>query len=419
MVKVRFAPSPTGVPHLGNTRTALYNFLFARHHHGQFVLRIEDTDQARLVPGSQDQILEILKFLGLDWDEGPYFQSQRLKLYRDYAHQLVKKGLAYYDDQAIRLKMPPNQTLSWHDLIQGPIEFDSSQINDPVLLKSDGWPTYHLAVVVDDHLMEISHVLRAAEWISSTPKHLFLYQALGWQPPHIGHFSVILGPDKAKLSKRHGAKSILEYRDEGYLPQALLTFMAYLGWTFKDNSQLLTLDQLIDNFDLDQVHKSNPIFDQKKLDYFNATLIRETNTQDLLAQLKPFIPADCPPQLARKILPLVKNRLIKLSQWEPSTAFFYRQPSLEKLPTSPQTSDQLKAAQTLLHQTDTWQAQSLEAKFRQAATERNWLPADWFMLLRLAVTGRSVTPPLFATMEILGKNQVLSRLAHAQNAILQ
>ncbi len=288
-VRVRIAPSPTGIPHIGNTRTALFNYLFDKKNKGQFILMIEDTDRRRLVPGALEKILEILEFLGINWDEGPkkdggfgpYIQSERLLIYRQYAEELIKKGKAYYcfcsserleklklkqkqkkippkydklclnlshreiqkkikngEKPVIRLKVPEGRKISWNDLIQGEIEFDSSSLDDQILLKSDGFPTYHLAVVVDDHLMKITHVLRGAEWISSTAKHLLLYQAFGWKQPVIGHFPIILGPDKSKLSKRHGAKSALDYRDEGYLPEALNNFMAFLGWSYKDNSDL-------------------------------------------------------------------------------------------------------------------------------------------------------------------------------------
>ena len=422
MVRVRFAPSPTGIPHLGNTRTALYNYLFAKHHQGQFILRIEDTDQNRLVPESLDKILEILKFLGINWDQGPYLQSQRLKLYHQYAHQLLDQGLAYQDEGAIRFKVPPGHTLTWQDLIQGQVSFKSDDLTDPVLLKSDGFPTYHLAVVVDDHLMQISHILRAAEWISSTPKHLLIYQALGWAPPQIGHFSVILGPDKTKLSKRHGAKSILDYKDEGYLPDALLTFMSYLGWSYQDNSQLLTLKDLVKHFDLKSVHQQNPIFDQAKLDYFNAKLIRATSAQTLLKLLKPFIPKDCSPALAKKILPLVHERLVKLSQFQPLTAFFYQDITLDKqlllkTTTNLQAQAQLKMTISTLKPVSPWTAKQLEAVLRQLSQNNSFRPGQFFMLLRVAVTGKAITPPLFDTLQVLGKNKTLARLAHAQKLV--
>ncbi len=411
MIRVRFAPSPTGVPHIGNTRTALYNWLFARHNGGKLILRIEDTDQARLVPGSQEKILEILKFLNLSWDEGPYRQSERLALYKKYAQGLVDKGSAYESEGAIRLRVAQDREMVWQDLIQGEIRIKTRGMNDPVLLKSDGFPTYHLAVVVDDHLMEISHILRAAEWISSTPKHLLIYEALGWRPPEMGHFSVILGPDKAKLSKRHGAKSVLDYRDEGYLPQALLTFMAYLGWTYEDNSKLLTLEELIEHFDLKQVHKANPIFDQEKLNYFNGLAIRQMNQMELIKNLRPFVPKDCPEDLVAKILPLVQERLVKLGDWEEMTEFFYRQVKPDK---TVLVKEQLKVSQQLIEGLGDWRAEILEEKFRQEAGARNWQPGQFFAMLRMAVTGRKVTPPLFATMEVVGKREVIKRLENAQ-----
>jgi len=412
MVKVRFAPSPTGVPHIGNTRTALYNWLFARHHDGKVVLRIEDTDRARLVPGSEDKIMEILQFLGITWDEGPHRQSERLNLYKKYAQELVDKGAAYTDEGAIRLKVAQDREMEWQDLIQGEIKIKTEGMNDPVLLKSDGFPTYHLAVVVDDHEMEITHILRGAEWISSTPKHLLLYEALGWEPPQIGHFSVILGPDKAKLSKRHGAKSVLDYRDEGYLPAALASFMAYLGWSYEDNSKLLTLEELIKYFDLKQVHKQNPIFDQKKLDYFNAMAIRQMSREELGEKLKPFVPADCPQDLVGKIIPLIQERLVRLAEFEGLTEFFYRE---VKPDPKMMVIEELAEAMRIVEASETWQAEALEASFRQIAEEKKWKPGQFFMMLRVAITGRTVTPPLFATMEVLGKNVTLSRLAHAKN----
>ncbi|OGY17902.1 MAG: hypothetical protein A2784_01745 [Candidatus Chisholmbacteria bacterium RIFCSPHIGHO2_01_FULL_48_12] len=414
MVRVRFAPSPTGIPHMGNTRTALYNYLWARHNQGNFILRIEDTDQKRFVKGSEAKILEILQFLGLIWDEGPYRQSDRLELYQQYARELVDKGVAYEAEGAIRLRVPPGRDIVWEDLIQGKMTIKTQGMNEPVLLKSDGWPTYHLAVVVDDHLMEISHILRAAEWISSTPKHLLIYEALGWTPPQIGHFSVILGPDKAKLSKRHGAKSILDYRDEGYLPTALLTFMAYLGWSYEDNSKVLTLEELTQRFDLKQVHKANPIFDQKKLDYFNALLIRQMNQTELAAALQPFVPADCPQELVVKIVPLIQERLVRLGEFENLTEWFYREVKPDpKIMVKEQLEESIKVIEGL----GKWENEAMEASFRQVAEEKGWKPGQFFMMLRVALTGRTVTPPLFATMEVLGKQVVLDRLAHAQNTI--
>ena len=473
MIRVRFAPSPTGIPHIGNTRTALYNYLFAKNNSGKFILRIEDTDRSRLVPESLEKILEILQFVGINWDEGPkvggeygpYIQSQRLTIYKQHAKELVKKKHAYYcfcspkrlDDLrklqqkqgkqprydrhclnlppneiaelrktqpfVIRLLVPKNQKITWADLIQGKIEFDSQSIDDQVLLKSDGYPTYHLGVVVDDHFMRISHILRGSEWISSTPKHLLLYQAFSWEPPKIGHFSVILGPDKAKLSKRHGAKSALDYRDEGYLPEALISFMAYLGWSYQDNSELLSLKKLTKLFSLKHIHQTNPIFDLEKLNYFNGKAIRSLSTKQLLTNIKPFIPKDCSPALTQKILPLIQERLVKLSDFETLSSFFYRNIKIDQKLIAKQSkkSDQeITKALKLINshysevQKHDWTAATLELLGRKLVKKSNWNARQLFMTIRVATTGELATPPLFDTLEVLGKQVVIDRLTDAQ-----
>lgn len=437
MVRVRFAPSPTGIPHIGNTRTALFNFLFARHNQGKLILRIEDTDQARLVPGSLEKILEILKIVGITWDEGPYIQSERLKIYKEHALALVKKGAAYYCDcpkgeknchcrhsnlpkvkpYVVRLKVPAEGKTGWQDLIQGRIEFNNSEINDQVLLKSDGYPTYHLAVVVDDHLMKISHILRGVEWISSTPKHLLLYQAFGWPIPQIGHFPVILGPDKAKLSKRHGAKSVLEYQAEGYLPQALVSFMAYLGWSYRDNSQVLTLKELTQLFDIKHIQKGNAIFDLKKLNYFNAKLIRTLPEKQLLQLIKPF------PQYT-KIVPLIIDRLVKLSDIDDQVDYFIKQPEinsaavLEESKMSPKdTKIYLEKVKQTLQLIKVWSQANLEKSLHELQINLKLGPRPAFMTIRLAICGRPATPPLFSVLEVIGKETVIKRLIYAQTAL--
>lgn len=458
-VRVRFAPSPTGIPHLGNTRTALYNFLFARHHHGKLILRIEDTDRERLVPGSLEKILEILKTVGIAWDEGPYVQSERLKIYRDHALQLIKQGQAYYCfcskerleklrgqgyDQrclnlkpaeinsllakktpyVIRLKVPASGVTGWTDLIQGKIEFKNELIDDQVLLKSDGYPTYHLAVVVDDHLMKISHILRAAEWISSTPKHILLYQAFGWKLPQIGHFPVILGPDKAKLSKRHGAKSLLDYQAEGYLPEALLSFMVYLGWSYEDNSKILSLAQLIKLFDLKKVHQANPIFDLQKLDYFNSKLLRLTPVSKLIQLIKPFLKIPVSPAKLAQIIPLVQDRLVKLGDINDLIEYFVQAPKsispalLQESKMSPEaTADYLNKVSEVLKKLSAWTAGDLETSLHQLQQKLNLKPRPAFMTIRVAVTGRSATPPLFDTLAIIGQAEVINRLNYVQKTL--
>lgn len=460
MIRVRFAPSPTGVPHIGNTRTALYNFLFARHHQGKLILRIEDTDRERLVPESLPKILEILKFVGISWDEGPLVQSQRLKIYQEHAEKLVKAGKAYYcfcskerlaklrgkgydgrclklslspneikakkfiSPYVIRLKVPDSGVTAWDDLIQKRIEFKNELIDDQVLLKSDGYPTYHLAVVVDDHLMKISHILRGVEWISSTPKHLLLYQAFGWEIPQIGHFPVILGPDKAKLSKRHGAKSVLDYRDDGYLPEALVTFMAYLGWSYQDNSELLSIERLIDLFDLKHVQSGNPIFDIQKLDYFNAKLIRSLPLPKLIQLIKPFLKIKISNTLMNQILPLIQERLVKLGEINDLVEYFVKQPEIdpkavlkESKMTAEETTNYLAKVAEAVDQVEDWSVANLETKLHQLQEKLNLKPRPAFMTIRLAITGRPATPPLFDVLRVLGKAEVSKRLTYAQKTL--
>ena len=275
MVKVRFAPSPTGIPHIGSTTTALFNFLFARHEKGEFILRIEDTDRKRIVEGAEKAIIEILNWLGLNYDGEPIHQSERLEIYKKHVQELVDKKIAFEKDGAIWVKVPENKQFEWTDIVgQKKISFWGKDVDEFVILKSDGFPTYHLANVVDDHLMGITHVFRGEEWISSTPKHLYLYESFGWTPPHFAHMPVILGPDKTKLSKRHGAKSVLDYRNEGYIQEALLNFMALHGWNPGGDQEKMDMDFMIKNFKLEDINTANPIFDIKKLEWMNGVWIR-------------------------------------------------------------------------------------------------------------------------------------------------
>ena len=347
-VRVRYAPSPTGMPHIGNIRTAMFNWLFARHHGGKFIVRIEDTDQERLVPGAVDGILDGLEWLDIDWDEGPrvggdlgsYFQSERLPLYHAEAERLIQQGDAYrcyctrerltelraeqernklalgYDGRCkhlsdserrtlegegapcvVRFSMPDTGITHLHDLIRDDVEWQNELVDDFVLLKSDGFPTYHLAVVTDDHHMGISHVLRAEEWLSSAPRHLQLYRALGYTPPEHGHLPMILGPDRAKLSKRHGATSILEYRDDGFLPDALRNFMVLLGWSLDDKTEVMPIETIIDNFTLDRVGKPAAIFDREKLSWMNGVYIRDMAPQAVADAMMPFLEKGLPSEL--------------------------------------------------------------------------------------------------------------------------
>ena len=341
-VRVRYAPSPTGQPHIGNIRTALFNWLFARHHGGKFIVRIEDTDQARLVEGSVEAILDGLRWLNIDWDEGPevngphapYEQSNRLEIYQRLSEQLLDQGNAYYchcsreeleqlrranrqsgsyslegcrcrnlgrggavgqpvedAERVIRFAMQQSGMTQVRDLIRGDVEWRNEIQDDFVILKSDGFPTYHLAVVADDHLMEISHVMRAEEWLPSTPRHLQLYSAFGFEPPEFAHLPMITGPDRAKLSKRHGATAIGEYEEQGYLPEALLNFMVLLGWSLDGSTEVVSLEEIVDNFTLDRITKSAAIFDQDKLTWMNGVYLRDLPPDDLAGtNVRPHTP---------------------------------------------------------------------------------------------------------------------------------
>src|ERR1035437_9693401 len=285
MVKVRFAPSPTGIPHIGSTRTALFNYLFARANKGEFTLRIEDTDQKRLVEGAEEAILESLRWLGLKYDGEITHQSQRLEIYKKSVQELLDKKIAFEKDGAVWVKVPEDKTLAWTDLVGNKqISFAGKDVEEFVILKSDGFPTYHLANVVDDHEMGITHVLRGEEWISSTSKHLYLYEVFGWIAPEFAHLPVILGPDKTKLSKRHGAKSALDYKEEGYLQEALLNYTALLGWNPGGDKEQMSLEEMGGLFKLEDINTANPIFDLKKLEWINGLWIRTLATEGKLKE---------------------------------------------------------------------------------------------------------------------------------------
>ncbi len=477
-VRVRFAPSPTGYPHVGNMRTALFNWLFARHSLGSFIVRIEDTDVARRVKGAVEAILDGLRWLGLDWDEGPevdgdygpYFQSERLDLYRSYVQQLLDQGCAYkcyctserlaqmrtemaqcnksqrsYDrycrylstdeqleretqglTSVIRFKIEPleGQT-KFHDLIHGDITFDNSELDDIVLLKSDGYPTYHLANIVDDHLMKISHVIRADEWLSSCPRHLLLYQAFGWEPPLFAHLPMILSPDKSKMSKRQGATSVTELRRQGYLPEAVLNFLALIGWSLDDKTDILSREELVRQFSIERVSKTGAIFNREKLCWMNGVYLRELSHEDLLRKIMPFLESGLPKEIKRPIskeyvsrfLPLIRERINTLAEAAKYTDFFFID-ELEydasllmgKKMTAATTLRALKATQEKISLLESFNHDLLEGTLRPLAEELRLKAGQLFSLLRVATTGRTAAPPLFETMVVLGKERCLKRI---------
>lgn len=487
-VRVRFAPSPTGVPHIGNIRTALFNWLFARHTGGTFIVRIEDTDRARLVPGAVDAVLESLRWLGLDWDEGPeiggphepYIQSERLATYKSCADWLVAQGDAYRcyctpeqlekvrqeqvarkeplrynracrdlsaeerrareaagQSYVIRFKVPLSGQTSFRDLFRGEISFDNATLDDHVLLKSDGWPTYQLASVVDDHVMGITHVLRGDEWISSTPKHVLEYWAFGWEPPIFGHFALILGKDRTKLSKRHGATDVLSYREMGYLPEALANFLALLGWSPPEEearTEILSRDDLIRLFSLDRIGVTPSIFDTEKLDWMNGYYIRQLAVDELTERVMPFlqkaglvppypVPADVRAYV-RAIAPLVQERVKRLDEVPELTDFFFRSTLtydasllVQKGMAREGTVHALILARERMAALPEFDAVSLEGVLRPLADELGLKTGQLFGALRVAVTGRTVAPPLFQTMAVLGRERTLERLGQAIAAL--
>ena len=473
-VRVRFAPSPTGEPHVGNLRTALFNWLFARRYGGKFLVRVEDTDRERYVQGALEAILDSLRWLGLDWDEGPqvegpygpYFQSQRLEIYQKTAQELIDNGYAYhcycsterldemrreqriklssgydrhcrnlspeerreYEAQGtvpvVRFKMPLSGDTSVDDLIRGEVSWQNELLDDFIILKSDGYPTYHLANVVDDHLMEISHVLRAEEWLPSTPRHLQLYSALGYDPPQFAHLPMILGPDRAKLSKRHGASSILEYRDGGFLPEAMVNFMALLGWSLDDKTDVMSRDVLMEHFSLERTGKAGAIFDKEKLLWMNGVYIRQLSREELAERMMPFLKRDLPSgvdavdkEYLQRIVLLVQERIKTLDETVERTAYFFHEeitydPDLliQKGMDADATLHALSRALEVLRDVKNFDAHSLEEILRSTGAELGLSVSRFFGALRVATTGRTAAPPLFETMEVLGRKRCLERI---------
>lgn len=427
-VRVRTAPSPTGIPHIGNTWAALFNFVFAKKNKGKFILRIEDTDRERLVPESVEKIYETLKWLGLDYDEGPdkggpfepYLQSKRLEIYQKYAQELLEKGLAIKDEGAIRFQTSKEGKTSWTDLVGNKeITFDNGTQEDFIILKTDGYPTYNFANVIDDHLMEITHVIRGNEFISSTPKHIMVYKAFGWDIPQFAHLPVLVGADRAKLSKRHGSKSILEFKQEGFLKEALINFMILLGWSHPEGKDFFSLEEMISLFDFKDVNLSSAFFDTQKLEWLNGEYIRQMSDEDLAKRLQEFL-VDHPSQgKIEHIIPLVKERIKKLSDFIPLTDFFWEKPEyekdvFEKLKIEDINSVVGKIVETLENLNKPWKKEDFEETFKKFGTDNNLSNTQTFQLIRVAISGQTVTPPLFESIEILGPEETLARVNEAQ-----
>jgi glutamyl-tRNA synthetase len=470
-VRTRIAPSPTGDPHVGTAYVALFNYALARKHGGRFVLRIEDTDRARSHPASERMIFEALRWLGLSWDEGPdvggakgpYRQSERTALYREHADELVRRGAAYpcfctparleqlrkeqreakvnagYDRRCralpreeagrrvsagephvVRLAMPLDDSMAVTDLLRGEIRFERPQMDDQVLLKSDGFPTYHLANVVDDHLMEITHVIRAEEWLSSLPKHVQLYRALGWEAPVFCHLPLLRNPDKSKISKRKNPVSLNHYRRAGFLPEAMLNFLALMGFSMPDEREEFSLEEFVAAFALDRIALGGPIFDQEKLRWLDGRYLRRLSGEETLARLRSHLLAD---EYMLKVLALVRERIDTLGDFYDYAHFFfagelsYGAEERARLCAGRPPAEAARALEALLEKhldpLLDWTAAAVEAAVR-AFSEANGLASkEALMAVRVAVTGRTATPPLFETVEVLGKEAVRRRIRGA------
>ncbi len=425
-VRVRFAPSPTGHLHVGGARTALYNWLFARHENGAFILRIEDTDRTRSTEEMVSAILQSMKWLGLDWDEGPFRQSEALPVYAEYAKKLLDSGHAFYDEdkekgRAIRFKMGEGIT-QFDDLIHGPIAFDAADLEDFVLLKSDGFPTYNFACVVDDARMGITHVIRGDDHITNTPKQLCVYRALGLAPPRFGHIPMILGEDGARLSKRHGATSVEEYRKQGYLPDALVNFLALLGWSPGKDLEIMSPRQLVEKFTIDRCNKTSARFDHQKLDWMNGEYIKALPAEVLAEAVAPFLkeagldPDARPRAWLAELVNLYRDRFSTLAEFPKRTHFFFTdsfdfdEAAVSKFLRNEGTLQTLAAVREGLARLDAFDAASIETCLRAVAKERAVGLGKVAQPLRVAVTGVAVSASLFETIVLLGKETVLARL---------
>jgi glutamyl-tRNA synthetase len=471
-IRVRFAPSPTGYLHVGGARTALFNWLFARHFGGTFILRIEDTDLERSTEEMVGGILDGLRLLGLDWDEGPFFQSKRMDLYKENAEQLIKNGHAYYcfctkeqlekrraaaqaegrapmyericraipveeaarrraagEPAAIRFKVPEGGSTSWDDAVFGKVEFSNSEIEDFVLLRSDGVPTYHLSVVSDDIDMRMTHIIRGADHISNTPKQIMLYNAFGAALPTFAHVPLILGPDKTRLSKRHGATSVVAYRDEGIVPEAFRNYLSLLGWTPQGEAagkEIFTQQQLISLFGLEGISRSNAVFDRAKLDWYNSEYIRASPAAQLLPLIEAewkkagLAPQNTDPNWLHATIDLLKSRARNLRDFSTGFRAFFTDDysndpaAVEKFLKESSVREMLAELADRYSTSNGFNEQSAEQTLRDLAAEKNVKAGALINGARVALTGQAVAPSLFAVMVALGKDKTIKRLAAAK-----
>lgn len=464
-VRVRIAPSPTGDPHIGTAYIALFNYVFAKKHGGKFIVRIEDTDQTRFRKDSEGMILDCLRWVGLPWDEGPdvggphapYRQSERTQLYREYAQVLLSKGHAYrcfcsgerleqvrkermaqkqqggYDRHCrelapdvveqklksgaaftIRMKMPTGGSTSFNDGLRGIVSFENDGIDDQVLLKSDGFPTYHLANVVDDHEMQISHVIRGEEWISSTPKHVVLYDMFGWQRPEFTHLPLLRNADKSKISKRKQPTSINYYRRKGILPDALRNYLALMGWSYGEDKEIFSTQDMIEHFSIERMTLGGPVFDLEKLAWLNGHYMRSLPTDQYVGHLRKEIFSE---ENLALIVPLIRDRIEKFEDFIGATHFFFSgdlkydaQLLLPKGRSPADTAQVLSDALDALEVLETWNVADITAAMEAFLTAKNLKAKDVYMPLRVATTGAKETPPLFDSMAVIGKEMVRRRI---------
>jgi glutamyl-tRNA synthetase len=410
------APSPTGFLHIGGVRTFLFNWLFARQHGGECLLRIENTDTTREVAESVDQIQHSLTWLGIDWDGPVTFQLDVMDDCREAAHRLVAEGKAYEDEGAIRIRMPDEGTTRWHDLVKGPIEFPNEQLEDLVLVRSDGRPTYNFASPFEDVRDRITHVIRGDDHVSNTPKQMNILRALGADLPEYAHAPSLLGADGKKLSKRHGAQSIDEFRDAGYVAPALMNFLALLGWSYDDRTTVMSRDELIERFSLERVQPSAATFDYQKLDWLNGVYLRGLSEAEYAHELLVWLGEHghaWDAELVAKTVPLVQAKLALLSEYPAYAGFFFGDVTPDPSLLDPAVTAEAHRALSALEE---WTAPAIEATLRELAERLGLKPVKAFQPIRVAVTGSTVSPGLFESLELLGREETLRRLARSDAA---
>jgi len=409
-VRVRFAPSPTGFLHIGSVHTALFNWLFARHEGGEFRLRIENTDTSREVEEATGQIQESMRWLGLDWDGEVTFQLDRMEEAQTVANRLVGEDRAYLDEGAIRFRMPDEGTTTWNDLILGPIEYPNEKLEDVVIVRSDGRPTYNFVSPLEDMLDGITHVIRGQDHVSNTPKQLQILAALGAELPEYAHVALLNGPDGKKLSKRHGAITVEEFRNQGFIPEALVNYLALLGWSYDDHTELMSRDELVERFSLERVGKSAATFDYEKLTHLNGVYLRALPPDEYADRLVAYLREqgyEWDEELIRKTAPLVQEKIATLGEFPSFARFFFEPVSLEQpLEDGPV----LPAAAEVLAEVDPFEAATIEVALRNLAESLELKPRQAFQPIRLALTGSTISPGLFESLELLGKEESIARI---------